>query len=250
MGYKHGQVSGDLGLGEVHGNIGVSRPILPFGAAEFPCHFRRPSKAYFWVWGGRCRSTNESLPDDVYIDEVPVGSEMTCYQENLDAEHVDLEEAEKNDESALAASGEDDGALQGSGKVGADDHGVPLQDRALSPATDGRDAKLVRDALARALLSVEASGSYDDLSPEVLWRLIVQDLGPYENRLRRLRLLLNQAVEEHFARVGSDRAVLEDGKDVRLDNSELRAVVRASLRRLDLRKPCTCLLYTSDAADE
>jgi hypothetical protein len=77
------------------------------------------------------RSSIESLPDDDYIGEDHSSVEMRCKQEDLDEGHVDLEEVEKNEESVISESGEDDEAVQGSGKVGADDGDVPLQDRVL-----------------------------------------------------------------------------------------------------------------------
>ena len=152
---------------------------------------------------------------------------------------MDLGGVEKNEESVNSESGEEDEALQGSGKVGAGDGDVPLQDRVLGGAMDDRDSKLVREALTRALSSVEDNAGYDELSAEDLFTLTKNELGRYENRARRLRLLINQAIEEHFACAGSDRVVLVDGNDVCIGNGELRALVRATLRRFDLRKPCT-----------
>lgn len=108
----------------------------------------------------------------------------------------------------------------------------------MGEASEGREARLVREALSRALTSVEGSVGYDDLSADHLMSMVLQELGPYENRARRLRSLVGQAVEEHFARAGSGRAMVDDGK-VRLGNVDLRSLVRGTLRRHDLRQPFT-----------
>ena len=93
------------------------------------------------------RSSIESLPDDDYIGEDHSSVEIRCKQEDLDEEHVDLEEVEKNEESVISESGEDDEAVQGSGKVGADDGG-----RNTTAATSDQEVAEIKLRYKKAVL--------------------------------------------------------------------------------------------------